>query len=306
MKHALIFFGLPTLLIIIGHFLFLEIAQGYDFNSFNVATTPILFLSLIFFAIGYYSKKKKHFILFIAWFIFLSYWAMQPEYLYYKEDSDIFNAVFCAIGIYFLAYISYHEYLSYKRNENVKSLDFLAGSTFFASFVYFIFQKIPWMAGWLIKIVAEQSVFLLNLFGYNARIGNILYGVNTQVPVYFNNHETVQLILACTGLQSMAVFIGVFIVLDADFRKRLKAFLITIPTIYILNLIRNAGVIYGMEELGFSFYFMHNVVGKIGSLIALIVIAYYVFNLLPELYDNIIGIVELYKRRGPIERLFIK
>jgi len=131
--------------------------------------------------------------------------------------------------------------------------------------------------------------------------------INIQVPVYFNGVYSVSLVLACTGLQSMAVFIGILMALKGvDLNRRLKAFLATVPTIYVLNLIRNAGVIYGVEKLGYSFSFMHNVIGKTGSLLALIIIAYYVFDLLPELYDRIIKIAELYKRRGPIERLFLR
>ena len=78
------------------------------------------------------------------------------------------------------------------------------------------------------------------------------------------------------------------------------------PTIYLLNLIRNAGVIYGMEEFGLSFYTMHNVIGKLGSLIALIILAFIAFDILPELYDGVVGLFNLPKRRGPIERMFIK
>ena len=301
MKHALFFFGLPTVVIIIGHFLFWGIN---DFLQFSIITTPVLFVSLFLFLMGIYANRKTHLILFIAWLIFSFYWALQPEYLYYIEDGDIFNAVFCILGVYFLSYISYHEYLSYKRGEDVKSLDFLAKATFYSSLIYFTFQKIPWLSGWLIKAVAAQSAFLLKIFGYSVSVGNPVGYLNVQVPVYFNGIESVRLVLACTGLQSMAVFIGVFIALDIDLNRKIKAFIAAVPTIYVLNLIRNAGVIYGMEELHFSFYFMHNVIGKAGSLLALILIAYYIFNLIPELYDRIIGIVNLYKRMGPIERLF--
>ncbi len=304
MKHALFFFGIPTASFVLGHFLFVSIN---NFGEYNVITSPFLFASLILLGVGYYLKdERSHFILSSAWMLFAFYWALQPEYLYYKEEGDIVNAVFDIVGVYFLAYISYHEYLSYKRNEELGSLRWLAGSSFFAGMIYFIFQKISFLGGWLIHTVAEQSAWLLSLFGYDVRAGNIIYGIYPHVPVYFNNHESVQLILACTGLQSMAVFIGILLALKADRNKKIKAFLISVPVIYILNLIRNAGVIYGMEEMGFSFYFMHNVIGKIGSLVALIVIAYFIFDMLPEIYDNIMELISLYKRNGPIERMFMR
>ena len=51
---------------------------------------------------------------------------------------------------------------------------------------------------------------------------------------------------------------------------------------------------------------MHNVIGKAGSLIALIVLAFIVFDLLPELHDNIMDLFNLPKRRGPIERMIMR
>jgi len=303
MRHAAFFFGIPSIIMMASHFILIR----QDIEVFNLITTPILFLGLFLIGIGYFSKGiKKHFILFLGWLIFALYWATQPEFLYYKGEGDIVNAVFCIIGVYFLSYISYHEYLSYKRGEEIESLRFLAGATFFSGMLYFIFQKIEFMAGFLIKIVAYQTVAILKAMGYAVEVGSVYYGINTHVPIYFNGHESVQLILACTGLQSMAVFIGVFAALNAAPHRRFKAFLYTVPTIYVLNLIRNVGVVYGMEELGLSFYMMHNVIGKIGSLIALIILAFIVFDLLPELYDNIIGLFKLPKRNGPIERMFIR
>jgi exosortase/archaeosortase len=49
----------------------------------------------------------------------------------------------------------------------------------------------------------------------------------------------------------------------------------------------------------------HNVIGKTGSLLALIVLLFITFKILPEMYDEIIGILDLPKRKGPVE-LFIR
>ena len=66
------------------------------------------------------------------------------------------------------------------------------------------------------------------------------------------------------------------------------------------------GVIYGIEVLGYSFAFMHHVVGKIGSLVVLIILAFFAFTVLPELYDNIMGLLDLPKRKGPLETYLLK
>lgn len=300
MKYAAFFFGVPTLAILATHFTLIHQSE----ELFELTTIPILFLGLILLGIGFFRKgTHKHTILFLGWFIFALYWATQPEYLYYKGDNDIVNGVFCIVGVYFLSYISYHEYVSHKRSETLQSLQFLAGASFFAGILYFSFEKIDMLAGALIHTVAAQTVALLNLMGYHASVGALSYGISTSVPIYFNGHESVQVILACTGLQSMAVFVGILAALQADVRLRLRA-AIVIPIIYILNIIRNVGVVYGIEELNLSFYTMHNVIGKVGSLAALIILAYFVFNLLPELYDEIMALVKLPRRMGPLERMF--
>jgi archaeosortase A (PGF-CTERM-specific) len=280
------------------------ILTDFSESFFNIVTTPLLFIGLILLGVGYfYRGVKKHFILFFGWYVFALYWATQPEYLYLKGDGDIVNAVFDIIGTYVLSYVAYHEYLSYSRGVGVSSLKFLAGATFFSGMLYFVFQKIDVASGWLIHVVASQTASILQMFGYSVEVGSIYYGMSTHVPIFFNGHESVQIILACTGLQSIAVFVGVFAAINAAKKRRMLAFLYTVPTIYILNLVRNVGIIYGVEELNLSFYIMHNVIGKFGSLLALLLLAFIVFELIPELYDNIVELLKLPKRNGPIERM---
>ena len=72
--------------------------------------------------------------------------------------------------------------------------------------------------------------------------------------------------------------------------------MITVPVIYILNLIRNVSVIYlSYEKIDMDI--AHNLIGKGGSLIALIILAYITFNVLPELHENILGLFDLPKRK---------
>ncbi|MBI2079013.1 MAG: hypothetical protein HYT80_11730 [Euryarchaeota archaeon] len=95
--------------------------------------------------------------------------------------------------------------------------------------------------------------------------------------------------------------------------RRFWALMLTVPLIYVLNLFRNVIIIWmsGQEEaVSFLwwkthdevFWFSHNIIGKGGSLVALIIIAFIVFQILPELYDSIIGLLDLKERRGPLEQ----
>jgi exosortase/archaeosortase family protein len=94
----------------------------------------------------------------------------------------------------------------------------------------------------------------------------------------------------------MLIFVGAIYYVQAKSRKKWYAFFATVPVIYVLNLIRNVGVIYMMDELGWSYEMAHHEVGRGGSFLALIVLAAIVFRLLPELLDNIWGMVDLKDR----------
>jgi exosortase/archaeosortase family protein len=213
---------------------------------------------------------------------------------------------------------------------------------------------------YLIMRVSEQTEWMLHLFGQEVvRMGGDPSGSRIYYPQ--GGLETgagyfpVQIILACTAIQSIMIFVGGILALKGpksgegvsgkprDFhknfhtynRRRLWAFALTVPIIYVLNLFRNTIIIWmsgqdravGFTEdgavtqwlcswfttCGFSagvadnyaaFWFSHNIIGKGGSLLALIIIAFFVFKILPELYDSVIGLLDLRQRRGPLERWF--
>ncbi|MBI4361861.1 MAG: archaeosortase A, partial [Euryarchaeota archaeon] len=80
--------------------------------------------------------------------------------------------------------------------------------------------------------------------------------------------------------------------MKAPRRRQMLAFAIVIPGIYLLNLVRNLYVIlayaynwYGPAEE--SFYIAHTVYAKIGSTLALLLMAAITFKLLPEVVDFI-------------------
>ncbi len=84
--------------------------------------------------------------------------------------------------------------------------------------------------------------------------------------------------------------------------RRFNAFLATVPPIYILNLIRNAVVIWLTYEHVWgddTFFWAHAVIGKVGSLVALIFLAIAVFHFLPEMQDSILGVIDLPLREAP-------
>ena len=99
-----------------------------------------------------------------------------------------------------------------------------------------------------------------------------------------------EIILACTAIESIALFAGVILSVQAPPGRRLAALAASTFSIYLLNIVRNGFVLmaYGWSWFGEgSFDIAHNIIAKMGSTLALLVISYLVFLLLPELLSVI-------------------
>ena len=64
----------------------------------------------------------------------------------------------------------------------------------------------------------------------------------------------VEIILACTGIQSIAIMLGVAAAVPTTLREKACAFLLVAPTIYILNLFRNVFVIMAYTGQWFPYF----------------------------------------------------
>ncbi len=293
---VLSYFLIPTVMLIVGYLLF-----PYPPSSFARQLSLIpLFLGLVFLGGGflYWKKNTASWLKILGWGLFSFFWATMPSFLYFSEGGDVFNAAVCVIGVYVLLYIAYHEWLSISRNEPVSCLNWIAGGTFLAGIIYFTIENgiIPGLSDWLIENVAAQTSDVLHLFGVN---------VSRTADLIIYNNIPITIIFACTAIQSMVLFVGMIGALPrVRLKRKALGLLITVVPIYFLNLIRNAAVVYMVGSGMTSFEMAHNVIGKTGSLLALIVLLFITFKIVPELYDEIIGIIDLPKRKGPVEIFF--
>ncbi len=137
--------------------------------------------------------------------------------------------------------------------------------------------------------VVANSGFLGNLWTWTPEVG-----IEYVVPV--------SIILACTAIQSIMLFVGLFAGTKANFQRKLKASLIVGAIIYVLNLVRNTGIIWFYGQGHASFWMMHNAIGKGGSLLAMVGIAFAVFKWFPEFFHSLVSVLDLPDRDGPIER----
>ena len=264
-----------------------------------------IFLGLILLFIGFllnrYSTGKI--IKIFGWIIFAFYWSTQPLSLYANEGGDIFNGALCVIGVYFLFYLAYQEWLSYIRKETINSLNWITGASAIAGLIYFGIER-SILAKYLIYEVAQESTWVLNLL-----IGNVTIGQAniTSTPILYNGTVVVSIIFACTAVQSMVIFIGMIIALtEINLKRKIIGLVVTVLPVYILNLFRNALVVFLLVRNITDFNIAHNIIAKAGSLIVLIVLLLIVIKIIPEVFDKLLSLVEIYKRNGPLEKVFKK
>jgi len=286
--------------------------------------------SLFLLGIGYFLSERGHNFLgkhfpkkignqfsILGWLCLGFFWWIEVEY--YILHKDPVNALICAAALPFFGYLAYHEYLSILWKESYEPLRWLAAMTVVAGGIYFFVERVPLLAGWLIHLVAEQSIWILDIFGVENTLGSINYGDGSRIYRPGSDPQevrvavegdswkdplapSVNIVLACTALQSMIIFVGGVICTKAPLHRRFKAFLVTVPPIYILNIVRNAVVIWLTYEHVWgddTFFWAHAVYAKIGSLIALVVLAIAVFHYLPEMQDSILGVIDLPLREAP-------
>ena len=291
---AFLFLLIPTIMLIIGYFIY-----PYDPNTESFALKLLqipIFLSLILLGIGFLIKKEGigNKIKIMGWMVFAFYWSTQPATLYYSEGSDVFNSAVCIIGVYVLSYIAYHEWLSLKRNESIGCLNWIAGASCIAGIIYYVIERTA-LQEWMIEVTADQSAWVLDTL-----IGN---AVAVEDGIYFNGEYVVTIIFACTAIQAMAIFIGMIgVIPKVDVKRRVYGLLITLIPIYILNLFRNAMVVFLVGNNITDFNIAHNFISKTGALITLIILLFIVIKIIPEILDEIIGLTDLYKRNGPLEK----
>ncbi|OED08359.1 archaeosortase A [Methanosarcina sp. A14] len=240
----------------------------------------------------------------IGWGVFSIHWSYQP--LHYLEIMDYANVLLTIVVALFCLLVAYIMFLEYRKgplriinNREVlhskfssqgeaDSLDItsmLTSASALGALVYFPFANFAFLNTWIIGGVTSQVLWVLHYL---------------EIPAYMKawnmislNGYTVEIILACTAIESIALFMGLIGAVRAPLSRLVMAFIVSVPVIYVLNLIRDIFVVvaYGEQWFGAdSFIIAHNYIAKAGSGIALFIISYAVLRILPELFGMIDGL----------------
>jgi len=239
----------------------------------------------------------------IGWiFIVVSLIANLREYLL---ENNFIYPLMAALSVPFL-FITVKSLLHDDRN--VINLSRAAAVAFL---IYAPFEYIPSIGNSLISIVVGQVVFLLDALGHTVTLA--------EWNIIARNSFRVEIILACTGIQSIAIMLGIAAAVPTTTRQKVLAFLLIAPTIYVLNVLRNVFVIMaytgqwfpyypdiaGNGEFGYeSFFWAHNVIAELLALVLLVMLAFWLFRIIPELGNFADDLYQLYY--GEIRAVFYK
>jgi archaeosortase A (PGF-CTERM-specific) len=202
----------------------------------------------------------------------------------YFEENNFLYPFMAALSVPFLLITIKYLLLDDERAIN------LSRAAAVAFIIYAPFEFIPAVGDWLIGVVVSQILQVLALLNFSVSLADW--------NIISRNGFRVEIILGCTGIQSIAIMLGVAAAVPTDIKQKALAFLIIAPTIYFLNLLRNAFVIMayteqwfpywpevaGNGEVGYeSFFWAHNVIAEMTALVILVMIAYGLFTVIPKL-----------------------
>ena len=222
-------------------------------------------------------------------------WILIAGYCYFEADDylakeEYFDAslvlVVLALSL-ILAFIMLRPTLSERREED--SLYTLTKIALIAAVFYFPFAEITFLGDSLIFITAKITAIVLNIFNVGVYMvpPSCIYTTDSSFHAIY---QPITIILACTAIQGMVIFIGLIFGVKAPIRRKLKAFFVSVPVIYVVNILRDVFVSAAYFEHWFgppldSFFIAHSVIARVFALFALIAIAYAVFKILPEALD---------------------
>ncbi|MFB6205960.1 MAG: archaeosortase A [Haloglomus sp.] len=233
-----------------------------------------------------------------AWSLFAVFWlALIPQFLLVEKSA--IEGVLSALAV--PACLS-AAYLLYRGRE---SLLVLTRGVAVMGVIYLPATTVPWIYGPLVETTTAQVNAVIQFAGYDPTIETGESGLRNTFVFTTDGHQyETFIILACTGLGSMAIFAGLIAAVRAPFRRKLAAFAVSVPVIWVLNLVRNAFIAVAFGKQWFqvavplvstlfaipsgqeglvSFYLADKVIAQSASVVALVLITYPVVRLLPEL-----------------------
>jgi archaeosortase A (PGF-CTERM-specific) len=176
--------------------------------------------------------------------------------------------------------------------------------------VFLTFESIDPVRAYLIEEVTRQTEFAMGLVGQQAPedfrvVSGTVVGrpdLRNTFLFYEGDHRiTYTIRIACTGLGSIAIFAGAIAAVRAPIERKVRAFAVSVPIIYALNIVRNVfiGLSFGQQRLHLfpdrvmslfasqdpymvSYFVADRILAQVLSVVALVGITWFVVRELPE------------------------
>jgi archaeosortase A (PGF-CTERM-specific) len=252
-----------------------------------------------------------------AWGLFAVFWLVQAPHFAFDQKSAI-------EGAGSLVAVPVSAYVGYLLWNGRDSLLTLSRAVAVMGLVFMPFEMVDPLRRWLVETVTRQTELLIHAVGSDPEVipgsrvckeGAVTNGQFTCAETYpgyrntFLYHTngqriTYTILIACTGVGSMAIFAGLVAAVRAPLDRKLRALAVSLPVIYALNLVRNVfiGVSFGEMRMqvapelvssvfGFSlaqdpalvsYYVADKILAQSASVVALVAITYLVVRELPE------------------------
>lgn len=265
------------------------------FISSNILAGVVLVLFTTATLSEYYNHKLSRRIATVAWTVFAMFWLNLIQYFAFSQLSAI-EGVLSTIAVPACLYVAYAIH--------TESGDYflLTRAVTITSLIYFPITGIPAAKQLLIETVASQVEFLITSIGYQPKMLVDENGFRSTFLFVTNNHRYVtQVVLACSGLGSIAIITGLVGSVKAPSRRKLRALGIAIPVIWVLNLIRvtfialahgNQWLRIGVDAFALigitnvhviSYLVADRILAQSLSVVALVILTLLLLRILPEL-----------------------
>lgn len=252
----------------------------------------------------FYDRERARYVVVAAWGSFAAFWFAQIHHFAFVQKSII-------EGVGSVVAVPASLYVGYLLWNGRDSLFVLSRAIAVMGLIYMPFQTIDPIRQWLVEAVTRQVEFLIGLLGYDVTVvhGGELAGVthdyrNTFLFEYGTYRVTLSIVIACTGIGSMAILAGLIAAVRAPLRRKARALAVSIPVIYALNLVRDVFItlMFGQMRMQFvpeltakvfafsleqdpamvSYYWADRIIAQSMSVVALVAITWLVVRELPE------------------------
>ena len=296
-------------------------AGGVTFDPL-VWSAPLMWVVLAAFLgsalVEQYDREWARRVAVAGWVAFGAFWLVLVPHFTLTQKSLI-------EGVGSFAAVPLSVWAGYQLWQGRDSLFALTRAVGLMGLVYVPFLTIGPLRQAIVESVADQTAFLLSLLGVDPLLVDGLTYNGIEIADKPYPHEstfwfegntrpiTYTIILACTGIGSIAIFVGGILAVSAPWRRKLRALAMTVSVIYLLNLVRNVfiAVSFGEQRMQIlpglvmtlfgisdpqmvSYYVADRILAQTGSVVALVAITYFLVRELPEitvLVDDLLFLV---------------